>query len=311
MLKANAPKWLIVLAFFNVYFIWGATYLAILYGLAGLPPFIMSFMRYITAGVLLVAGCILKGESMPPLKDLINHSIAGTVMLVGGSAMIAWAEQHITSGQAATLIATEPFWFVLLDKKSWSSYFSNKFVITGLVIGFLGIVLFFQNSATANTISNGHFQLVASCILLCSALLWVIASLFIKNRSGAGSIVMNTGVQLVAAGCFSALVSLFTGEWSNFSFLAVPLKAWEALLFLIVMGSLVAYLSFVWLISVRPPALVSTHTYVNPVVAVILGWLFANETLSVGQIISLFVILTGILLINISSYRLASAKKYR
>jgi len=114
---------------------------------------------------------------------------------------------------------------------------------------------------------------------------------------------MSSAIQLLTAGFVSSLIALLAGEWSDFSFSAIPLKAWAGLLFLIIMGSVVAYVSFVWLISVRSPALVSTHTYVNPVVAVILGSLFINEKISAFQVMAMFVILAGVLMTNLKTYK--------
>ncbi len=225
-------------------------------------------------------------------------------MLVGGSGLVTWAEQYISSSSAAILIATEPFWFVLLDRKCWSTYFSQKLIVAGLLIGFIGVILFFVQPGQASTTAGKSAPILAYLVIQLSAVLWVVGSLISKRHATSkDSTIMTTGQQLLAAGLVSLGVSFFTNEWPGFHLAEVSAKAWGGLLFLIVMGSLVAYLSFVWLISVRPPALVSTHTYINPVVAVLLGSLFAAEKFTLIQGVALLIILTGVLLTNIPGYK--------
>ena len=292
---------LLLFAFFNIYIIWGSTYLAVAFGLKGFPPFILVGLRYLIAGLILLAYCKIKGEKLPLKKLLIKQALSGILMLVGGTGMIAWAEQYITSGQAAILVATEPLLFLLLDKKNWNLYFSNKLILAGLLIGFTGIFLFLKTDNLQ--VSHSTISVIATFIVLLSAVWWVLGSLNINNSKGESSVMMNTSMQLLPAAVVSGLIAVFTGEISSFSFSKVTDEAWLGLLFLIVFGSLIAYLSFVWLITQRPLALISTHTYVNPVVAVFLGWLFANEQLVKGQLAGLVVILIGIVLVNLPEYR--------
>ncbi len=296
---------LLLFAFFNIYIIWGSTYLAVAFGLKGFPPFILVGLRYIVAGLILLAYAKIKSEKLPPPRIIFRNALSGTLMLVGGTGMIAWAEQYITSGQAAILIATEPLWFLLLDRKNWKTYFSNKYIILGLVIGFGGIFLFLKSNNLQ--VNHSTIGLIATLVVLVSAVLWVLGSLIINNTKSSSSIVMNSSIQLLAAAAVSGVIASFTGEFSGFSITKVPVQSWLGLLFLIVFGSLIAYMSFVWLITKRPPALISTHTYVNPVVAVLLGWLFAHESLVKEQLAALVIILVGIILVNVPEYQKATA----
>lgn len=291
---------LIAFAFFNIYIIWGSTYLAVAYGLKSFPPFILVGLRYLAAGALMFAWCKIKGEKLPERKFLWRHALSGTLMLIGGTGMIAWAEQYISSGQAAILVATEPLMFLLIDRKRWPEYFSNKFIISGLLIGFTGIFLFLKLGVTHTDASP--MATIASVVVLVSAMLWVFGSLITKGSQGESSTVMNASVQLLAAGLAAGIIAFCKSEQDGFSFEAVTMEAWGGLIFLIIMGSLVAYLSFVWLITIKPPAIISTHTYVNPVVAVFLGWLFIKEEVNLAQLLSLIVILIGILLVNVPGY---------
>lgn len=296
---------LLIFAFFNIYIIWGSTYLAVAFGLKGFPPFILVGLRYLIAGIVLLIYCLLKREKLPPKKLLLKQALSGILMLVGGTGMIAWAEQYITSGQAAILIATEPLWFLLLDRKNWKTYFSNKYIISGLIIGFAGIFLFLKSNDLH--VNHSTIGLIATLVVLVSAIWWVLGSLIINSSKGESSVMMNSSMQLLSAAIVSGLIASFTGEFSDFSFAKVPAESWAGLLFLIIFGSLIAYLSFVWLITKRPPALISTHTYVNPVVAVLLGWFFAHESLVKGQLAALIVILVGIVLVNVPEYQKATA----
>ncbi|MBD1393784.1 EamA family transporter [Mucilaginibacter glaciei] len=297
--KHTSPL-LVAFAFFNIYIIWGSTYLAVAYGLQGFPPFILVGLRYLSAGTLMLTWCKIKGEKFPEFKFIWKQALSGTLMLVGGTGMIAWAEQYISSGQAAILVATEPLMFLLIDRKRWGEYFSNRYILAGLVIGFTGIFLFLKLGVAVTHPSP--MATIASVVVLFSAMLWVFGSLIIKDNKGDSSTVMNASIQLLAASFVCAIVVACKGEYAGFSFGKVSLPAWGGLVFLIVMGSLVAYLSFIWLISIKPPAIISTHTYVNPVVAVFLGWLFIKESVNTAQLLSLFIILAGILLVNVPGY---------
>jgi drug/metabolite transporter (DMT)-like permease len=299
-MKKLASPLLVAFAFFNIYIIWGSTYLAVAYGLKGFPPFILVGLRYLIAGLLLLAWCKIKREKLPKRRLMLRHAFSGTLMLVGGTGMIAWAEQYISSGQAAILVATEPLIFLLLDKRNWSEYFSNKYILSGLFIGFTGIFLFLKLGVTVASASP--MATVASIVVLFSAVLWVLGSLITKNSKGSSSSTMNVSIQLLAGGVASGGIAFAKSEQVGFSFANISAGAWGGLIFLIIMGSLVAYLSFIWLLSIKPPAIISTHTYVNPVVAVFLGWLLINERVNTEQLISLIVILVGILLVNLPAY---------
>ncbi|PWV51602.1 EamA family transporter [Chitinophaga sp. S165] len=307
MVERKAPQWLIVLAFMAVYIVWGTTYLAVIYGLRGFPPFMLSALRYLMAGILLLGWCFIRKEKWPGWQVVRTCSISGLFMLVGGSGMVAWAEQYVTSGQAAIVIAAEPFIFLLADKKRWREYFSNRFIITGLLIGFVGIILFFGGSDAKSAPSgDATMQWVGYSAILIGTVFWVSGALLAEGRLEKGvSNIVSSCIQLFAAGICSSLISGATGEWGKVRFNEVPAEAWAGLFYLVIFGSLIAYMAFTWLITVRPPALVSTHTYVNPVVAVLVGWAFVNEQLGWVQMVGMVVILLGVLLTNFPSYKLS------
>lgn len=295
----------LVLAFGAIYFVWGTTYLANLYALQGIPPFIISALRYLLAGLLLGTLALSKGQVLPSGTTIRDLAISGILMLVGGSGLVVVAEQYIASGVTAVIVATEPLWFVLLDKPRWRHYFSNKKIVAGLLIGFAGVLLFAQFGPERQSAQqNASHQLVGTAIVLAGALLWVVGTLFAARRIKPDSYnLWHTTIQLLAASLFAALIALINGEWSTFSLQTVSLSAWGGLAFLIVFGSLIAYLAFAWLITVQPPALVSTHTFVNPLVAVLVGWLVVGEGVTAGQGIALAVVLVGVVLAQLGKVR--------
>ena len=296
--------WL-VLAFVAIYFVWGTTYLANLYALKAIPPFIISALRYLIAGSILAMLAYSKNQTFPRGKEIRDLAVSGILMLVGGSGLVVVAEQYITSGSAAVIVATEPLWFVLLDHSRWKLYLNDKKIIAGLLIGFAGIVLFAQfapvNSPHEDQSAD---QLLGMAIVLAAAILWVIGTLFAARRIKPGSYSLwHTTIQLMAAGLFATFLALVNGEWSTFVWHAVPLPAWGGLVFLIVFGSLIAYLAFAWLVTVQPPAIVSTHTYINPLIAVLIGWLGAGEQVTGRQVVALTIVLTGVVLTQLSKMR--------
>ena len=301
-------QWKIILAFSAVYIIWGSTYLVILWVIREIPPLLMSGIRFMAAGIILFGWCMWKREKLPGYSSFVKNSVCGILMLFGGTGAVAWSEQYIPSGLAAVIVTTVPFWFILLDKKKWSFYFSNKLIIPGLLFGFAG-VLILAGFDTHLSITHGETGNAALSILVIIAggLAWTTGSLFSKYNPAANSVFMNAAVQLIVAGFFSVVVGIFSGETRNFNFSLVQTSGWLALLYLVTAGSLVAYLCYLWLLKVRPAAQVSSYVYVNPVVAVLLGALFAGEKISLLQIISLALILVGVLLVNTPKYK-ASGK---
>ncbi|MFT3827517.1 MAG: EamA family transporter [Chitinophagaceae bacterium] len=303
---------LIPFAFASIFIIWGSTFLAITYGLQGFPPFILSALRFLVAGSLLVGWRILKGERLSSWKDLGRNAIAGILILGGGTGLVAWSEQYVSSSEAAIVAATAPFWFIALDAKNRKQYLADKFIIIGLITGFAGLLLFFKGSfGEAAPATDAGLRITAFVVLGISSLSWVLGSLYSRNFPAKGSTVMNAAQQLLAGGVASMIVSMVRHEWTGFSFAAVPAQAWMGLAFLVVMGSVVAYLSYIWLLTIKPPALVSMHTYINPVVAVLIGWLFMSEMIAPAQIAALGIILAGVLLTNINNYTINNRFKVR
>jgi drug/metabolite transporter (DMT)-like permease len=302
----------ITLAFAAVFIIWGSTFMAIAYGLKGFPPFLLSALRFLIAGILLITLQAAKGEAVFVARYWLRNAIPGLLILTAGTGLVAWSEQYVSSAEAAIMGATAPFWFIAIDRVNWKHYLSDKLVMTGLAGGFAGLIIFVSGSINGiHTSIPQHTRSIAFIVLALSAVAWVLGSLYSKKKPAGGTNILNAGQQLIAGGVSSLIVSFSKNEVAGFSFAHIPYEAWLGLFFLIVMGSIIAYQSYIWLLSVRPPALVSVHTYINPVVAVIIGLLFLGERISGIQLIGLSIILIGVFMTNISRYQIKIRTKVR
>jgi drug/metabolite transporter (DMT)-like permease len=304
MILSKKQNLLVILAFLSIYVVWGTTFLAISYGLRGFPPFLLSGFRFFSAGLILLVWLYLRGEKQGPWKAWLHNAVSGILILTVGVGAVTWAEQYISSTEASIVTASEPFWFILMDRRNWRHYFKDKLAVSGLLIGFAGVLVFFTETLSPvagldpETSASRSFSFL---LLLGGAILWVSGSLYSRRETGT-SLFMNVAQQLLAGGAVSLLLASFRGEWGRWQPEAVPSESWLALIYLIVFGSVIAYLAFIWLLSVRPPALVSTHTFVNPIVAVAAGAWIAGETISSLQALGLSVIITGVILTGMGQY---------
>lgn len=292
-------KSLIIAAFAAIYIIWGSTYISIVIALRDIPPFLMTGSRFFIAGFLLYSWCRIQKQSTPGINSLIKISFSGILMLFFGTGAVVWVEQHISSGLTAIIVASLPLWFVIIDKHQWKFHFSNKWIIAGLVIGFAGILVLFSDNEIVN-FSGDKLKLISVFVMLGGTISWAIGSLYTKYSKIDGSTGMKASIQMMAAGFISTIVGFILGENREIVWNSISWNSVLALFYLIFMGSLVGYMAYVWLLSVKPPTLVGTYAYVNPVVAVFLGWLIAHEQITKQQILALVIILLGVLIVNFS-----------
>jgi drug/metabolite transporter (DMT)-like permease len=295
---------MVIIAFAIVYLVWGSTYFFIRMAIQHFPPFIMAALRFTTAGLLLLGWCFLRGERLVVVKDIKPAIVSGLLLLFTGNGTVAWAEQYLSSSLAAVLLASVPIWFVLLDKRNRKENFANKETVIGLVIGFFGVVLLFGENAVHSISSAGNkWQLISLGILVMGSISWAAGSLYAKYKSSGDSGSVNASWQMLAAGMAFISVSWTSGEWNKFHWQEISSSSWFALLYLILIGSLAGYSAYIWLLKVRRPTQVSTHAYVNPVVAVLLGVFLGAEKVSLIQVLGLAIILTSVLLLNKAKYR--------
>jgi len=302
----------VILAFAVIYIVWGTTYLAILFAIADIPPLLMSSMRFLLAGIVLYIFCLVRNERHPDYTSFLKVMFRGILMLVGGTVSVTWAEQYLQSSTTAIIVTSVPFWFILLDKKHWPHYFSNKILILGLMIGFVGVALLtnFSHSATPDPVHATN-RIIAILVLIVGGIAWTSGSLVSKYKPTGHSLLMTTAIQLIVSGFFCLFIGIFTGESDHFYFPQVHRSAWLGFLYLAVFGSILTYICYLWLLKVRPAAQVSSYVYVNPIVAILLGGLIGKESITWLHILSLAVILVGVLMINLPKYKLLRPKKIK
>lgn len=297
-----ASTMMVVVAFAIVYIVWGSTYFFIRLSVAHIPPMMVGALRFLLAGVLMLSWCLFTKKKVFDWPVMRPAIISGLLLLGTGNGALIWSEQYIPSSLAAILLAAGPVWFVLLDRGKWVENLRSKATVVGLIVGFIGVLLLFAEQLKG--VSGRNMETVALTVLVLGSISWAAGSLYSKYKSVSGSSnAVNAGWQMFAAGVAFIPASLINGEWTRFHPAAVPISSWMGIVYLVIMGSLVGYSAFVWLLQVRPATQVSTHAYINPVVAVLLGVFFAGEKMSTLQLTGLAVILISVLLINLSKYR--------
>lgn len=288
----RAPVLRVALALGSVYLIWGSTYLAIRFAIETIPPFLMAATRYLAAGALIYGWARLRGAERPKLLHWRSAVTLGAFLLLAGNGGVVWAEQRVSSGLAALLISTEPIWIVFLVWLRSGRERPHPRVLAGLLLGLVGLVMLVRPSPA------GGVDLLGAAAILVASLSWAWGSLYGQRAPLPSSQLAATGMQMLGGGALLLLASTLAGEPARFDGAAVSLRSALSLGYLIVFGAVVAFTAYVWLLRVAPPVLVSTYAYVNPVVAVFLGWALAGEPLAAGTLGAAAVILTGVALIS-------------
>jgi drug/metabolite transporter (DMT)-like permease len=284
----------IVAAFAAVYIIWGSTYLAIFYAIETLPPFLMAAARFLIAGSLLYGWSVARAPRRPSAGEWKAALIIGGLLLLGGNGAVVWAEQVVPSGIAALIVAVTPCWMVLLDWLWHGAARPGRRTVAGLVLGFGGIALLVGPSALTGT----GVHPIGALVLLGGSAAWATGSIYSKRAPSPGGLLF-TGMQMLAGGTLLFLAGTVTGEFSRLAIDSVSARSLLALGYLIVFGAIIGYTAYIWLLRVVSPASVSTYAYVNPIVAVMLGWGIAGEALSGRMAIAAVVIIAGVALITL------------
>jgi drug/metabolite transporter (DMT)-like permease len=288
------PKWQVYLAFAAIYIIWGSTYLGIRFTNETIPPFLMSGMRFIIAGSCLFGYArFVQKAPAPTWPNIKAAAMVGLLLILIGNGGVAYAELTIPSSIAALLIATSPVWFVLLGWLFFGNARPNRKVIGGLILGLAGMVVLIGPGQL-----RGHsLDMVGLGIIVISTIGWTVGSLYSSVSKTLASPLIHTALQMLAGGLFLLLMATLRGEVANFHVEQVSLKSWLAFGYLVVFGSLIGFNAYSWLIRVVPPSQASTYAYVNPLVAVVLGWLFGGEAITLQMLLAGAFILLGVILI--------------
>lgn len=285
----------VVLAFAAVYLIWGSTYLAIRFAIETLPPLLMAGARFLVAGVLLYAWTRARGAPRPTAAQLRAATVAGGLLLLGGNGGVVVAEQWIPSGLAALLVAAVPLWMVLVDWGWGARVRPTPRVVLGVAVGFGGVALLVGSPGAG---AGGGHELLGAALVVGAALLWAVGSIYSRHAPTPPRPRMWVATQMMAGGVLLLLAGLATGEGTRLDLGAVSARSATALAYLVAAGSLVAYSAYIWLLSVVPPARVATYAYVNPVVALLLGWALADEPLTFRSVAAAAIIIGAVVLIT-------------
>jgi len=285
----------IALALAGIYFIWGSTYLGIRIAIETLPPFLMAGFRFLLAGGVLLLWSKARGSGGHSLSLWKTSAISGLLMFLGGNGAVVWAEQFVPSGLVALLVATVPLWIVLQDWISGRGGPPGLGVTLGILWGFAGVVLLVMGSEIAMA---GPQDLLGGLLVLGGAFCWSVGSLVARYGARPASAAVGNGMQMVVGGGALLLVGLLRGEPGSFQPGSVSSASVLAFFYLVVFGSLVGFSSYIWLLRNTTPAVASTYAYVNPAVALVLGWALAGEPLSPRTGLAAFVILSSVLVIT-------------
>lgn len=294
---------LIILAFAILYIVWGSTYYFIKIALEDFPPLFLGALRYSTAGLLMLVWAKIRGKKLFDKRSLWVSAIVGILLLTGGNGAVVIAEQTLPSAVVAILWSLIPVTFSIIDKANWRKNFHNKSTVLGLVMGFLGVYLLFSDQIESAVYNSGaSLSLGGMGIVIVGTLFFAIGSLYAKNNPSGLASEANVAWQMLFAGGTLMFGSFGFHEFPKVHWAEIKNQSWFALAFLIIFGSIAAFSAYVWLLSKRPATQVNTYAYVNPVIAVLIGVLFADENMSLPQLGGLVAILGSVLLINLSKY---------
>ena len=293
---ARAKLWLEVLAFAAIYLIWGSTYLAIRVGVRSLPPFLMAGCRFVIAGSILYAILRARGVRAPSLSEWGRAAVAGLLMLTAANGLVTWAEIHVASNLAALFIAAVPLYVALLDWLRPGGVAPKRRVWIGIGVGGAGMALLVMRDGS----SGAQTSAAAIVALLLSGLCWAAGSLYSRYGAMHANPLMAAAQQMLAGGVAQLLLSLASGEPGRLSLASLSTQSLLAFAYLTLAGSLVAFTAFGWLVKASTPARLSTNAYVNPVVAVVLGWALLGEQLAPRALVGAGLIVCAVVVMTVT-----------
>jgi len=288
------PTWQTLLAFAIVYFVWGSTFLAIRIGVHEVPPFLFAAMRFSAAGLVLFGWMTVKGEPSPTPRQWLSATLLALLIFVGDYGLLFWAERRVPSGLAAVMMATIPAFMALSEIIFLRTQRLTLRLAIALIVGLCGVALLVSHTLS---LGGAPIDTTGALALIFGAICWSIASALSRKLPLPPSKVMSSGSQMLAGGILLAIAAAALGEFRSFHPSAVSHSAWLALLYLVVPGSIVGFTAYVWLLHHESPTKVGTYAYVNPVVAVLLGYFVAGETLGLRTILGTLCVLSSVVVI--------------
>ncbi len=295
-MKARNALLPLIAAFSAIYLIWGSTYLAIRYAIETIPPLLMAAGRFLAAGTAVYLWARWRGAPRPDRAGWLAAALVGGLLLLGGNGGVVWSEQHVPSGLAALLVSTVPLWMVLLDWARRDGSRPQVQTVVGIAAGFAGVGLLVEPSAG---LSAGRVPWLPALVLIGASLSWSLGSILSRTAYMPRSPVLAGGMQMVSGGTLLLGASWLRGEWAMFHPEQLSLRSAAGWAYLVVFGSVIGFIAYVWLLREVSPASVSTYAFVNPAVAVFLGWALADEPLTPRILSSMVLIISAVVLVTL------------
>jgi drug/metabolite transporter (DMT)-like permease len=293
--EPRPAAWKILLAFAIIYFVWGSTFLAIRVGVREVPPLILAALRFSIAGFALYAWISARGQTQPTAREWRSASLLGLVIFVFDYGVLFWAEQRIPSGIAAVMLATIPAFMALAEIIFLRTQRLTIRLVLALLIGIGGVTVLMAHSLNLGGVPVDK---LAAISLIFASISWSVASIFSRKLPLPESKLMSSAAQMLTGGLLLAILAAALGEFHNFHPAAVSREVWFSLLYLIVAGSIIGFTAYVWLLHHESPTKVGTYAYVNPIVAVLVGYFLAGEALSARTVVGTLLVLVSVLVIT-------------
>lgn len=297
---SHRATWKILLAFAIIYFVWGSTFLAIRVGVHEVPPFLLAAMRFLIAGLVLYGWVMARGERSPNVRQWASATLLAILIFVCDYGLLFWAEQRVPSGIAAVMLATIPVFMALSEILFLRTQKLTPRLAFALLVGIAGVGVLVSRSLN---LGGAPIDTKGAAALIFAAMSWSIASALTRKLPLPTSKVMSSGAQMLAGGVLLGLTSAALGEFRNFHPSTVSRGAWLSLLYLIVAGSIIGFTAYVWLLHHESPTKVGTYAYVNPVVAVIIGYFFGGEPLGLRTLLGTLFVLISVVVITTTPAR--------
>jgi drug/metabolite transporter (DMT)-like permease len=300
----HPQRWKILLAFATIYLVWGSTFLAIRLGVREVPPFLLAGMRFFAAGIVLYAWMRARGTASPTRREWASVTLLAVLIFVVDYGLVFWAEQRVPSGITAVMLATIPVFTALMEILILRTQKLTLRLGCALVVGLAGVAVLVSRSVG---FGDAPIERSGAIALVVAALCWSVASVLTRKLRLPESKVMSSGAQMLVGGILLLVVAAMFGEFRGFHLRTVSTGAWLALAYLIVAGSIIAFTAYVWLIHHESPTKVGTYAYVNPVIAVVLGYFLAGEALGARTVAGTFLILVSVVVITTTPKQVKSA----
>lgn len=305
---SKPSSWRVLLAFAIIYFVWGSTFLAIRVGVREVPPFLLAGLRFLIAGIVLYAWMRAKGTQSPALREWGAVLLLAVLIFVFDYGLLFWAERRVPSGIAAVMMATIPVFMAISEILILRTQRLSARLAIGLLVGTGGVTVLVSRGLSFGEVP---IDTAGACALIVAAISWSLASALTRRLPLPAAKTMSSGAQMLSGGVLLMLTAALLGEFRGFHVDTVSREAWLALAYLIVLGSIVAFTAYVWLLHYESPTRVGTYAYVNPVVAVLVGYFLGGEALGPRMIVGTVLVLVGVVVITTTPAKKSETDRWR